>query len=521
MKKTLLLIALMGCCHFGFAANEYQAVITSPVVVTDYSRNNRYEYKIEFDQKGSNSNGSWNTSVTLYIFPDNAGLTGTYNLTNGKLDADRSYIYFADGNPTDRYFIDYNETKITEISFTPSGDSAWTLTGSLRSNPKSNFYYYYYYSADSLGNTFTPQFVIPDPYELEPAETVNDTINAVATLDKEPYELPLVVYATTSDWSQEIELLFNTDTFDLPEGDYTIDTAVNAFSIRPADGQIVDFYANPSYYATYVNFEPTYYFLTSGTLHIDYRLEDMSMHLTGDLGSAHGSGIRVNLAGNDEFAFCISRLRAMAIDSITRLAGEEADPEALSVVALYTDSLNMAENAATLSYFLQQASDSILHRGSETEEMDLGELTDTSYRCFTETWLADGQDPTGQWYISLAIKGEKPEIGTYTSADADPVGTFVKERDGGWNIVADSLIAAEVVSIENNLLTVNGSISNRGAQKRVVYNFIIMAELPATDLIEAEGANDRAEKLILNGEILIVKGAEVYRIDGSCREARK
>lgn len=300
MKKLLSVIAALTIGASAWAAYEYNATIDGGVVsITDLSAGGAYRYKLEFDQNGFNiyDEKTYPTSVTLYLNAQSASIAGTFSLKNGGIDRDLSYIYYSKGTPTDRYFMDYNDTKITEITIKDLGEGKYSLEGALRSNPSSGNYYYYYYAA--ADNVFTTKAA--DPYKDEPAEAKTmDICFDNLELDSREGKTPIALYACDkTTYDPDIELVFNVSTFNVPAGDYTLSTSGRTGTVQVSDGTKENYFYTGSWVCTYPSRTTVPYFLVDGTLTVSYA--EGRICIKGTVTSAHGSTINIDLSGENPF----------------------------------------------------------------------------------------------------------------------------------------------------------------------------------------------------------------------------
>ena len=291
MKKIFVILAALFMGASAFAANEYDTKISGKVEVTDMCTSTKIAYKLVFDQKGTSRSDSktYTSTATLVIYPEGKSIAGTFSLADETLDQDKSFIYYSAGSPTDRYFIDYSATKVTSITITDNNDGTYSLSGSLRSNPKSNFFYYYYYAAED--NVFTT--VAADPYANEPAAKTEIEWSS-SRLEVYGYEgaVPVEMYASNADGS-DLDLVFFVDEYDIPAGEYEISASEDTGTILAGDGSEY----NPSCFHT-AGYADEYY-LVGGTLTVSYA--DGMMTITGAATTGHGSTIKINATGKDPF----------------------------------------------------------------------------------------------------------------------------------------------------------------------------------------------------------------------------
>ncbi len=336
MKRLLSIIAALGLSAGAvFAANEYDATINNGVVtVTDFSYCGTYRYKLEFNQSGLATNGSYagttyQSRVTLYLNTESASIAGTFNLTNGGIDKDMSFIYYSAGSPTDRYFMDFSSSKITEITIKDLGDGKYSLEGWLRSNPKSNYYYYYTYVAEDNIFTITPG----DPYVDEPSgQKTKDIKYSNLYVDSSDGATPIALYAFDEVSYDDILLLFNVSEFYIPAGEYSFSNSGQAGTIQVSNGALSGYYYTGSWVSSYPSWDETItYFPVAGTLTVSYA--EGKIRISGTAATAHGSTLDIDLSGDSPFVEPEPEIYELAVSEVGAVFADDGSYFGLSIDA--------------------------------------------------------------------------------------------------------------------------------------------------------------------------------------------
>ena len=289
MKKIFAIISVLVLSFLAAAGNyNYSPTEVMEFSISDDSYGNNYSYTITIHQQGKN--GSWYESdAYIYLYPKTHSFVGEFTLEDGTLD---SYSYIKYGSAY-RDFIEegsyWSTDNRTKITISDNGDGTYTFGGTVICNNGSNNYRYLYTGYKfSLGEE--------DAYEAEPStkKDITWSSNGLQVYSAEG-ATPVDIYAYNSDWS-DIELLFNVDSYDIPEGDYEISASGNIGTIQAADGKEENYMVNPSYFHTA---DYDVYYLVSGTLSVSY--SDGNMTIAGTATTAHGSTINVTITGKDPF----------------------------------------------------------------------------------------------------------------------------------------------------------------------------------------------------------------------------
>ena len=294
MKKIFAIISVLTLSLVASAGHyNYNPTEVTSFKIEDISYGSSYCYMISIGQSGYNTSDktSYTTSAEIYIYPETHSFVGEFVLEDGSLDP---YSFIKSGSNT-RYFIEgdtyWTSNNATKITITDEGNGKYIFGGVVicENSAQTNSYRYVYEDYQfSMGE--------PDPYEAEPSEKMNITWSSDAL---EVYSAsgvaPVEMYAFKSDWS-DIDLLFNVDSYDIPEGDYVISGSGEKGTVQAADGKEVSYMPNPSYFH---NAMYDIYYLVSGTLTVSYSKGNMI--ITGTATTGHGSTIEISLTGPDPF----------------------------------------------------------------------------------------------------------------------------------------------------------------------------------------------------------------------------
>lgn len=289
MKKIFAIISALAISAVAFATHyNYNPTEITSFNISDDSVGSSYAYTITVKQSGKN--GSWyDSEATFYLYPSSHSFVGEFMVSDNTLDS-YSYVYY---NGATRPFIDsdtyWASDNKTVISIKDNGDGTYTFGGTVICNNTSGTNAYRYQYSDYLF-----ELGEPDPYENEPSEKKNFTMseNNLKVYSSEG-QTPIDMYAWNTDTYADIDLLFNVDSYDIPEGDYEISDSGEIGTVIAGDGTV----SKPSCYHS-AGFAAEYY-LVSGTLTVSYA--DGNMTISGTATTAHGSTVNINLTGKDPF----------------------------------------------------------------------------------------------------------------------------------------------------------------------------------------------------------------------------
>lgn len=247
-------------------------------------------YTVSFNATGNSSSDKkdYNYTITLEL-NNTSDFVGTFNLcapTNG-IDPSSTITW----ETTNRFPV-----RTTSLTIAKTDASTYTISGkwyALQNQAGTGLPYLYDFGT---GVEFTW-----DPYKNESPthSTLNftSTQSAVFSLTsiegETPIEIKIADYENSS-----VFLQFNESSFNIPAGTHNVATTGTTGTIQ-ASGGFTSPVSNCVYF--FSSFTPHDYYITGGSLTVSYSDNNSKMTLQGDLTTAHGSTIHVDVTDGNPF----------------------------------------------------------------------------------------------------------------------------------------------------------------------------------------------------------------------------
>lgn len=247
-------------------------------------------YTVSFNAKGNSSADKLDYSYTITLELNNTSdFVGTFNLcapTNG-IDPSTKLVT----GSTTRYPV-----RTTSLTITKTGASTYTISGK----------WYALKDQAGTGNPYLYDFGTGvefkwDPYKNESqmpsAMDFTSTQKAEFSLNSIEGETPIEIKIEDFE-SSSVFLQFNESSFNIPAGTHNV-AATGVNGTIQASGGFTSPVSNCIYF--FGGSYPYNYYITGGSLTVSYSDSKRKMTLKGDLTTAHGSTIHVDVTDNNPF----------------------------------------------------------------------------------------------------------------------------------------------------------------------------------------------------------------------------
>ena len=248
-------------------------------------------YTITFDVVGSRS-GTFNYSVVLNLQNTDNWL-GTFELGESINGIAPSSTITWISNSTTRYPV-----SASTLTISKTGITSYKISGIWygRQDPNSTNAPYVYDFGTGVYFTYSA-----DPYAAEPTDistrnftsTEGTELSLTSTEGETPIEITIVDNNGSS-----VFLQFNESSFNIPTGTHSVATTGTTGTIK-ASGGFTSPVSNCVYF--YSGFNSYDYYITDGSLTVSYSDNNSKMTLRGDLTTAHGSTIHVDVTNDNPF----------------------------------------------------------------------------------------------------------------------------------------------------------------------------------------------------------------------------
>lgn len=249
-------------------------------------------YTITFDVIGNRSNTDYNYSVVLNLQNTDNWL-GTFELGESINGIAPSSTITWISNSTTRYPV-----SASSLTISKTGITSYKISGIWygRQDPNSTNAPYVYDFGSGVYFTYSA-----DPYAAEPTDistrnftsTEGTELSLTSTEGETPIEITIVDNNGSS-----VFLQFNESSFNIPAGPHSV-AATGANGTIKASGGFTSPVSNCVYYYSFGDFYD--YYITGGSLTVSYSDNNSKMTLQGNLITAHGSTIHVDVTNDNPF----------------------------------------------------------------------------------------------------------------------------------------------------------------------------------------------------------------------------